>query len=324
MLVDGLVIFLNGIPFVYSYNDTFSSVMGDSRDLCILLGNSLGSIDHNYDHICTLYSCYCTDNTVALDLFFYFSFTAKSCSINKYIILIVPGNLGINGITCSSRNVGYDHTLLTKKFVDQRRFSNVWLSYDGDLRDIVLIFLLALIWELFDHLIQHISKTLSVGCGNWDRFSDSKIIKFIYIHHVLLMAVHFVDYKAYRLATAAEHICHLGVRIHKSLADICNKNDHICRINGDLCLLSHSGKNNVAAVQLNSACIDQGKCPVKPCDICINSVTGYSWCILYYGNIITCQSVKQSGFAYIRPSHYRYYWFAHKFVSFLLVYVSED
>ncbi len=46
MLVDGLVIFFDGIPFVYSNNDTFSTVMGDSGNLGILLGNSFGGINH--------------------------------------------------------------------------------------------------------------------------------------------------------------------------------------------------------------------------------------------------------------------------------------
>ena len=53
--------------------------MSDSRDLSILLGNALGGIDHNYNHICTLYSCHSTDNTIALDLFFYLTLASKSC-----------------------------------------------------------------------------------------------------------------------------------------------------------------------------------------------------------------------------------------------------
>ena len=297
--------------------------MSDSRDLSILLGNALGSIDHNYNHICSLYSCHSTDNTVALDLFLYLTLAAKSCGIDKNIIFFIPGDLCVNSITCSSCNIGYDHTFLSKEFVDQRRFSHVRFSYNGDLRDIILIFLFTLIRELFDHLIQHVSKTLSVSCGDRDRFSDSKIVKLIYVHHIFLVAVYLVNYKTYRLAAAAEHVCYLSIRIHKTLAYICDKNDHVCRINGDLCLLSHSGEDDITAVRLDSACIDQGECPVKPCDICVNPVTGYSRCILYYGNIITCQSIKQSGLTYIRPSHYRYYWFAHKSVSFLFVYVPE-
>lgn len=116
MLVNGLIIFLNGIPFIYSYNNTFSSVMSDSRDLSILLGNALGSIDHNYNHICSLYSCHSTDNTVALDFFFYLTLAAKACGIDKNIIFFVPGDLCINSITCSSCNIGYDHVLLQEVY----------------------------------------------------------------------------------------------------------------------------------------------------------------------------------------------------------------
>ena len=59
--------------------------MSDSCDLSILLGNTLGGIDHNYNHICALYSRHSTDNTVALDLFFYLTLASKSCGIDKNI-----------------------------------------------------------------------------------------------------------------------------------------------------------------------------------------------------------------------------------------------
>ena len=164
MLVDSLVVLLNGIPFIYRYNDTLTSVMCDTCNLGILLCNSLRSIDHNNYHICTLHCSYCTDNAVTLDLFFYFAFTAKSCCIDKYIILMIPCNLGINGITCGSCDIGYDHSLLTKKFINEGGFTHIRLTYNGDLRNIILIFFLTLIREFSDHFIQHISKSLSVSC----------------------------------------------------------------------------------------------------------------------------------------------------------------
>ena len=282
MLVDGLIILLNGIPFIYSHNDTLASVVSDSCDLGILFCNSLGSIDHNNDHVCTLYSGYCTDHAVTLDLFFYLTFTAKSCCIDKYIIPVVPCNFCVNGITCGSCDIGYDHSLLTKKFINERRFTYVRFTYDGNLRDIILVFFLTLIRELPDHFIQHISKSLPVSCRNRNWLSDSKIIKFIYIHHIFLMTVYFINYKAYRFSAAAKHICHFCIGVHKPLTHICDKNDHICCINGNLRLFSHSGKNDIAAVRLDTSCIDQGKCSVKPCNICIDPVTCHAWCILYY------------------------------------------
>ena len=43
-------------------------------------------------------------------------------------------------------------------------------------------------------------------------------------------------HEKHRFTGAAEHICHFGIRIHKSLTYIRDKNDDIRRINGDLCL----------------------------------------------------------------------------------------
>ena len=80
---------------------------------------------------------------------------------------------------------------------------------------------------------------------------------------------------------AAQHICHLCIRIYKSLLHIGNKHDHIRGINGDLRLLSHLRENDVSAVRLNSTGIDHGKGFIQPGYIRIDSVTGNSRCIFY-------------------------------------------
>ena len=116
--------------------------------------------------------------------------------------------------------------------------------------------------------------------------------------------------------TPAQHICHLSICIHQSLAYICNKNDHICCINGDLGLLPHLCKDQVTAVRLYTACIDHGKCPIKPGNICVDPVSCYTGGILYNGNPAPGKYIKKCGFAYIRPSHYSNYRFAHTSVSF--------
>ena len=149
---------------------------------------------------------------------------------------------------------------------------------------------------------------------------QQKIVELIHIRHELLKAVHFVDHKHDRLAGTSEHICHLGIRILQSLSDIREENNHVRRRNGNLRLLSHLRENDISAVRLNTACIDHGKCLVQPCHICINSVSCNAGCIFYNRNLLTCQRIKQCGFTYIRPAHYRYYRFAHISVSFLSFY----
>ena len=98
MLVNGLVIFLDGIPFIHRNDHAFTLLMGNSGDLGILLGNALGSVNHHNHKVCPLYCGYGTDHAEALNLFLHLSLAAKSCSVDKNIFLAVPGNLGINRI----------------------------------------------------------------------------------------------------------------------------------------------------------------------------------------------------------------------------------
>ena len=105
MLVNGLIIFLDGIPFIHRNDHAFTLLMGNSGDFGILLGNSLRSIDHNNDHICPLHCSNCTDHTVTFNLLFYLTLTAKSGSINKDIILSLPLHSGIYRISGSTGNI---------------------------------------------------------------------------------------------------------------------------------------------------------------------------------------------------------------------------
>ena len=57
--------------------------MGNTCDLCILLCDALFCINYNNDYIRTVYCCYSTDDTVALQVFFDLILTAQSAvSIN--------------------------------------------------------------------------------------------------------------------------------------------------------------------------------------------------------------------------------------------------
>ena len=92
---------------------------------------------------------------------------------------------------------------------------------------------------MLDHLIQHIADPQFSGCGDRHRFADSQIIKFIDFHHLAFKVVHFIDGQNHRLAAAPEHIRHLCVRIHQTLAHVGDKDDHIRSVNGNLCLFPH-------------------------------------------------------------------------------------
>ena len=138
--------------------------MCDSGDLGILLGNSLGRIDHNHDNMCTLYSRNRTNYAVTFNLFLDLALTAKSGSINKNIFLALPFHLRIDSITSGSGNIRYNHTILTEKAVDEGRLTYVRLTYNGDLRNIVVFFCIKSFRKFLDNFIQHITKSGAVCC----------------------------------------------------------------------------------------------------------------------------------------------------------------
>jgi len=135
--------------------------------------------------------------------------------------------------------------------------------------------------------------------------TDTQIIEFVNIRHILLETVYFVDYQYHRLMGAAQHVRHLGVSVHQSLLYIHQENDHICRLHGDLCLFTHLGQDHILAVRFDTAGVDQGKCHIQPMDIRINTVSGNTGRIFYNRYIFASQCIEQGGFTYIRASHHR-------------------
>lgn len=107
-----------------------------------------------------------------------------------------------------------------------------------------------------------------------------------------------------------QHIRHLGIRIYKPLLYIHHEEDNICGINSYLSLFPHLRQDNVTAVRLYSAGIYQGKGPIQPGHIRINTIPGNPGRILYDGDHLSCQSVKKGGFSHVRSSHHRYNWFS--------------
>ena len=146
--------------------------------------------------------------------------------------------------------------------------------------------------EIGCHHIQHISDTQTGSCRDRHRIPDSQIIELVYIRHKLFKIIHLIDHQHHRFSGTPQHVRHLGVRILQPLAHICNENDHIRRVDGDLSLLPHLGEDHIPAVRLDSAGIDQGKFFIQPGDVRIDPVSCYSRRILYDGNHFSCQHIK--------------------------------
>ena len=94
--------------------------MCDTCNLCILLCNALCRINYHNDDIGTLYCCNSTNDTITLKILVNLALAAKTCCVNKDILAAISLKRRINGITCCSCNVRYNHTLLAYKTVYDR------------------------------------------------------------------------------------------------------------------------------------------------------------------------------------------------------------
>ena len=220
----------------------------------------------------------------------------------------------VNRIPGRSRDIRYDDALFSQEFVDDGGFSYIRLSYDCYPWTLILFFLPGMIREMLRHLIQHIADPQAGRRGYGHRIADSQIIELIYIRHKLVKIIYFINHQDYRLAGAPEHVRHLGIRIYQSLAHVSNEDDHVCRVDGNLCLLAHLGQDDVFALRLDPACINQREVLVKPVHIRVDTVPGHSGRILDDGYHTTCQYIKKGRFSNIGSSHNCYYWFTH-FIS---------
>ena len=111
------------------------------------------------------------------------------------------------------------------------------------------------------------------------RIADSKIVKLVDARLIFDKIVNLVDNQQNTLMASAQHVSNLRVRIDQSLMEIRQEKDDIGRVNRNLGLLPHLGKDDILCIRLYSAGINQCKTSPGPLDICIDAVSGYTGCI---------------------------------------------
>ena len=214
-------------------------------------------------------------------IFFDTVLAADSCSIDKHILSSVVLHHRIHGISGRSRNIRDDQTVFSEQAVDDGTLTHVGFSDNGDLRSGVLLLRSILCGKPLQDFIQQISDPGPVRSGYRVRIPDPQIVKLIDRSLVPGKAVHLIDNQQNRLMAAPEHVCDLGIRIHKSLFEIRHEEDHIRGIDGDLRLFSHLREDNVICIRLNTAGVNHGEAAVQPFHICIDAVSGDTRGILY-------------------------------------------
>ena len=158
MLVDRLIIFFYSIPFVDCNDNTFSTLMRNTGNLCVLFRHTLRCINHNNDNICFFNGCNSTYNTETFQFFFDFALTTKSCCINKDILFSVVFYFCIYCISCCSCNIRYNDTIFSYQTVNQGRFSYIGFTYNSNFWNILILIFPCMFREMCNHFIQHISQ----------------------------------------------------------------------------------------------------------------------------------------------------------------------
>ena len=159
------------------------------------------------------------------------------------------------------------------------------------------------------NLIKHISYTRLIYRGNRKWLAKSKVVKFEDISLLFNRIIYLIYHQNHRFLGLSKHVSYLIVRIYKTSLNISYKYNYICRIYGNLSLLTHICKHHVTCIRLDTTCIYHSKGFVKPLCISVYPIPGYTGCILYYGYVAACKFIKKCRLPYIRSSYYRYYWF---------------
>ena len=86
-----------------------------------------------------------------------------------------------------------------------------------------------------------------------------------------------------------------------------NKDDHICFVHGDFCLMLDL-LHKWGIYVINPPCINDTKFSIQPLSCCINAVTSDSFYILNDGNPLTGNPVKERRFSDIGTAYNRNSW----------------
>ena len=239
IFLHGVSIFFHQIPLVYDDDTRFSCIVCLSSHLGILLGNAFCGINHNHADICTLYRHQRTHDRKLLDFLLYLGFAPNPRRINESELPILVIELCIDAVARCARNIGYDYALLSQNLIEQRGLSNIGLT-DERHTNPVCIFINAIFRrKILIYLVQQVARTITMQCGNSERLSQSQIVKFIKFRLGLSGLITFVDCQHNWFSAALQHSSNINIRSGNTSAQIGDKNNHICVMNGCFCLITH-------------------------------------------------------------------------------------
>ena len=211
--------------------------------------------------------------------------------------------IGVDGVPGRAGDVGDDHALHAEDAVEQAGLADVRLAHDGDLHRVVLRLLQGVVGQVRRHKVQQIARSVAVDGGDLQRVTQTQIVEFVDLRVDRADRVAFVDGHDHRLAAALEQIGNVQIRRGHADLDVCDHNDDLCGLNGDLGLPPHEFEHLGLLRRLDAAGVDQLKGFSVPLAFAVDTVAGDARRILHDGGAVTGQLVEQHGLAHVGPAH---------------------
>ena len=278
--------------------------MGDAGDLLVLFRDSFLRVDHEHAHIAAFDGGDGADDAELFDVFVDFAFAADACGVDQRIRFPVKLEGRIDGVARCPGDRGNDDPVLPQELVDQGGLPYIRFADHCDLDGIVFV-LPGAFRKTADDLVQQIAQIQHVGRGNRNRLAKAQLIKVIEIIGQI-RPVDLVDRQDHLLACLHEHLADLTVRRSQAFLAVHHEQDHIGCVDGHLRLLPHLGQDDVLAVRLDAARIDQREMHAAPFGLRVDAVACHSGRVLDDGETLPDNFIKKCGLAYIRASNYCY------------------
>ena len=150
----------------------------------------------------------------------------------------------------------------------------------------------SLLGKVTDHFVKQIAQPQHVGRRDRKRLSQPQGIKIIdRIVHARM--IHLVDNQDDGFAASAKHGGHILIIGGQSSAPVGKKEDDVTCVDGHLCLGAHLLEQDVVCARVDAAGVNEREFAVQPLTVRINAVPRHTGSILYDGDPVAGNSVKE-------------------------------
>ena len=302
LLVHGVRVLLDRVPLVDDDDAGLPCLMCQTCDLGILLGDTLIGVDQDEAHVRALDGGDGAQVRILLDCIVDLRLAAHTGRIDKEELAGLVFKVAVDGVARGARDVGDDHALFAEDLVEQARLADIRLADDGDLDDVLVVFLAVIGREAGDAGVEQIARAVAMDRGDLNRVAEAEGIEFIRFGVGVAGLVALVDSQHDRLLRALEHGRDLRVRGGQADRHVDDHDDDRRRLNGDLRLTAHKFQHFIVRARLDAAGIDERKAAPVPLAFAVDPVTGDARRILHDRHALAGQLIEEHRFADVRPA----------------------